>query len=306
MPRVPEYKQITHPQLRSFCEVARHATMRAAAEKLRVAQPTVWKQVRALERSLGVSLIESHRRGTRLTREGEMLLEVCAPAVHEIDRVGERFHEQLRGLRRRVVVATTPRVFTDELPDCLAELEKALPRVELVFLEVSSPEVIPGVESGEVDVGLANVRASSMEEQLDAALCYQIDPVLVVPRGHPLARKRRLALEDLARHPLLNARDSFPIPGVDSALHQVGAYDHPDRRFELLFAQTIERYARLDLGIGLVGRARGHRRRAPEGIVEKRLDHLLPSMPVHAISRRQLTPDPVVETLAGVLRGKLG
>ena len=304
--RTLDYKQLTYPQLRSFCEIARHGTMKAAADKLNVAQPTIWKQIRALERTLAVKLVESHRRGTRLTEEGRLLLGVCGPAVNEIDTVAKRFAHELRTRPQRLVVSATPRVCHEDLPDCLPRFSKEYPQVQLVFREVGANDVVPLVETGEADIGLADIQWSEVREEMDFTVCYEIEPVLAVPVKHPLATKRRVRLEDLSHYPLLNARDSFPVPGVNAALNQAGAFDHPNRRVELFFAQTILHYVRLDYGIGVVGRASGQKKRLTPGIVERSLARLLPMIPVHAVYRRRLTPHRIHDAFIDVLRRQLG
>ena len=74
-------------QLRYFRAVAETGTFMAAAERSRVAQPALWKQVRDLERELGVGLFERVGRRVRLTSSGTLLLERVAQALESADRV---------------------------------------------------------------------------------------------------------------------------------------------------------------------------------------------------------------------------
>ena len=62
------YKDSTAQQLRSFCETARSGSISGAAARLGLATPTVWHQVRALEREFGEPLFESHGRGEPIDR----------------------------------------------------------------------------------------------------------------------------------------------------------------------------------------------------------------------------------------------
>jgi molybdate transport repressor ModE-like protein len=73
------YKEIQLQQLRSFCETARLGSLTAAANSLGLSQPTVWEQVHALERDLGVPLMERHSRGCRLTENGRRVAVLAAP-----------------------------------------------------------------------------------------------------------------------------------------------------------------------------------------------------------------------------------
>jgi len=68
-------------QLRSFVAVAEELHFRRAAERLHLAQPSVSQQVRTLEASLGVQLLERDRRGVALTAAGAALLDEAVPAM---------------------------------------------------------------------------------------------------------------------------------------------------------------------------------------------------------------------------------
>ena len=115
----PAYKDITLGQLRSFCETARRGSLTAAASALRLAHPTVWKQVHALEKAFGRPLIEPHARGCRLTEAGEVLLRLAAPNVFDLDGIRTRLDEELRMVDVRITViaprdcwpTTSPLVF---------------------------------------------------------------------------------------------------------------------------------------------------------------------------------------------------
>src|SRR5262245_34410414 len=88
------YKEVQLQQLRSFCETARLGSLAAAAKALGIAQPTVWEQVHALEREFGTQLIESHRRGCRLTDAGRLLVELAVPVVAGAESLKKNFKER--------------------------------------------------------------------------------------------------------------------------------------------------------------------------------------------------------------------
>ena len=92
------YKGSRLKPLRAFCQVARLGSVSRAAEALYLSQPAVTLQLQALERELGVRLLE--RSGKRLTptREGELLYEMAKPLVEGLDGLAASFREQVRGL----------------------------------------------------------------------------------------------------------------------------------------------------------------------------------------------------------------
>src|SRR5437667_9746155 len=85
------YKEIQLRQLRGFCETARLGSLSAAAESLELTQPTVWEQVRALEREFATKLVEPHGRGCHLTEDGRILTQLIAPLVAGIDSLKRNF-----------------------------------------------------------------------------------------------------------------------------------------------------------------------------------------------------------------------
>src|SRR5690348_16120284 len=104
------YKETTAQQLRSFHEVARLGSFAAAATALSLANPTVWQQVRALERDLGTRLLEPSGRGCRLTEDGKIFAELVGPVVASLNSLKRRLHEARGQQKTRLVVATTPRI----------------------------------------------------------------------------------------------------------------------------------------------------------------------------------------------------
>src|ERR1700682_4064386 len=81
MGRNDRYKDIQLPQLRSFCLAATEGNFTTAAKVLGLSAPTVWQQVRALERRLHTTLLRRRGRAVELTPEGHMLLELVQPHV---------------------------------------------------------------------------------------------------------------------------------------------------------------------------------------------------------------------------------
>src|SRR5262245_44140120 len=148
------YKEVTLQQLRSFCETARLGSFKAAADSLGLAHPTVWQQVHALEHQLRTRLVETHKRGCRLTEEGRILAEMAGSVVAGVDSLKRRFQEELEHVRPRLTVATTQRILMEDLCGVIPVFEQSSPRVQLCFREQNVDQVIAAVEAGEADLGI--------------------------------------------------------------------------------------------------------------------------------------------------------
>src|SRR5438093_154847 len=127
------YKDSTAQQLRSFCETARLGSISAAATRLGLANPTVWHQVRALEREFGEPLFEAHGRGSRLTEAGQLLADLTSPLVAGLAMVKQRYQEARARQMTRLTVATTPRILLEDLPECALEFRSRYPKAPLTL-----------------------------------------------------------------------------------------------------------------------------------------------------------------------------
>src|SRR5207249_1807698 len=131
------YKELTLQQLRSLCETARQGSFIAAARTLDLSQPTVWKQVHALEREFGVKLVDPHGRGCNLTTAGRLLVEMIGPAVESIATVQERFRAALADQGEQLAVAVTPRMLLDDMAPCVTRYHVQFPKTRFTFWELT-------------------------------------------------------------------------------------------------------------------------------------------------------------------------
>src|SRR5947207_10413240 len=109
------YKGVQLEQIRSFCRVARLGSFVAAAAELGLSAPTVWRQVRALERECKVQLLARKGRSVQLTAEGKLALELLEPHLTGIDSVRDLLQEKLDHSPRQLTVASTSMLFSEFL-----------------------------------------------------------------------------------------------------------------------------------------------------------------------------------------------
>ncbi len=177
------YKEIQLQQLRSFCETARLGSLTAAAKALGLAQPTVWEQVHALERTLGLTLIERHARGCRLTDIGQRVAALAAPLVQGMASFKRTVQEVLGQGQGRLTIVTTQRILVEDLPEPILAFEQDHPQVQVCLLEARIEQVPAAVESGEADLGLTTEQATDRRNPwLLYEPAYELDVFLVAPK----------------------------------------------------------------------------------------------------------------------------
>jgi DNA-binding transcriptional LysR family regulator len=118
-------------------------------------------------------------------------------------------------------------------------------------------DVHESVEAGKADAGVILNRGPNLDlpwdvsPWLDFEPLYELDVVLITPKNHPLARRRHVRPDDLARYPTVNAPHSVPDATVKAMLGKIGE-TAVERPVEAFFTDSIRRYVELGLGIGVI------------------------------------------------------
>ncbi len=196
------YKGSRLKPLRAFCQTARLGSISRAAEALFLSQPAVSLQLQALERELGVRLLE--RSGRRLipTREGELLYAMARPLVEGMDNLAANFREQVRGLDAgELHVAAGSSTILYLLPQFVDAFRKQHPEVRLSLHNVTGASGLDLLRSDAVDLAVGSML--DVPADLSYTPVYRFDPMLITPPDHPLASKRDLTLHDLSPYGLI-------------------------------------------------------------------------------------------------------
>jgi DNA-binding transcriptional LysR family regulator len=205
MPRQPRYKSLDLPQLRSFVLVASEGSYAAAAKILDISAPAVWEQVQALERHLRVQLFRKRGRAIELTADGHTLVGLVKPHLAGLDSLASVFDMQRSGTLLRFTVAATANVLTHHLPVPVETFTRTYPDIHLVLCTGLWTELIRLVEQGEAELGIAPVPWSEQRRHalLDYEHLFDMRLMLLTPKRHPLARKKKLHPQDLVRYPII-------------------------------------------------------------------------------------------------------
>ncbi|MGP3963335.1 LysR family transcriptional regulator [Nonomuraea sp. 3N208] len=190
-------------RLRVLREVAKHGSFNRAATELRFTPSAVSQQIAALERGLGLAVVERSTRGVTLTEAGLLLVETAEAIAAELTDAQERI-DRLACERTRFTVATFASGGRKLLPSALAEFAAAHPEVELTILEREPEDSIPLLKEGRADLALAYhfdgpPPAGPGDRSGLVWTALRTDPLRVVlPRTHPYAHRESLHLAELA------------------------------------------------------------------------------------------------------------
>lgn len=298
------YKEITLPQLRCFCDSVRLGSFKAAAKSLGLSHPTVLGQVHALERHLGVKLLETHARGCRPTADGRLLAGMAAPLVAGFSSLEHTFHEARSKEVQRLVVATTPRILVEDLPRCIVAFSERWPRVHVSLEEMRMEEIPEAIEKGRADLGLTTTSSPDPGSAWVAfEPAYELEVVLITPKDHPLARRRTVRARDVAEYPLVNAPPGILDPSIGIALKMLNAFQTEPRRVEAAYSAAILRYVELGFGIGLTLRVPSHQ--SDPKFHERSLSRELGRVQVHFVWRKGALIAPHARAFADLVKQML-
>ncbi len=198
-------------QLTYVLAVAEERSFTRAADRLHLAQPSLSRQVRLLERELGVQLFN---RGpgqglVTLTADGDALLPFLRRVMADVAATSAEARALTGMARGRLSVGATPSLVTSVLAPALVEFHHSHPGIELGVVEAGSHQLVPQLVSGEVDLALVVLPVA---DPLISTTALFDDPlVLAVAPGHPLAARRRVHLRDLQALPLVMFREGYDL-----------------------------------------------------------------------------------------------
>ncbi|HRO63368.1 LysR family transcriptional regulator [Thermomonas sp.] len=196
------YKGSRLKPLRAFCQIARLGSISRAAEALFLSQPAVSLQLQALERELGVRLLERSGRRLTLSREGELLYDMARPLVEGLDNLAANFRERVRGLDAgELHVAAGSSTILYLLPQFVEAFRKAHPDVRLALHNVTGASGLDLLRGDGVDLAVGSML--DVPADLSYTPVYRFEPMLITPLDHPLARMRDLRLDDLSPYGLI-------------------------------------------------------------------------------------------------------
>jgi len=188
--------------IRVLCEVAEHGSLSAAARSLGITQSAVSQHLAALEREVGLALVDRGTRPVELTEAGSVLVRHGRAVTTHLDNAEQALAEISGLLAGRLRVGSFPTALTTFVPAAIARFRVESPEVVLTMIDDHMQGLVPRLERGELDLAVIYENpllpggvppGLSLTPLLD-------DPYRVLlPEGHRLARRRaRPALTDLA------------------------------------------------------------------------------------------------------------
>jgi LysR family hca operon transcriptional activator len=202
--------------LRYFVAVAEELSFTRAAARLRTAQPSLSQQIRRLEKTVGVKLLDRSRHHVVLTNAGRIFLQQSKDILARVEHAARLAQRAAEGRAGELSVGTFPSADVRILPLLRPAVAARMPDLRLVLHSKYALEPIAGLQSGALDV--AFVRGPLEAEGLEGVELLREQLVLVLPAHHALARRKTIPVESLDDLPCITMERR-----LSPALHDAAA-----------------------------------------------------------------------------------
>jgi DNA-binding transcriptional LysR family regulator len=177
-----------------FSQVVRAGSISKGALLANLAVGAASKRMSDLEAAVGAALFERHSRGITPTAAGLALARHAQRILGDVNLLAAELHDHASGIVGVARLWANTSAITQFLPADIAAFARATPAIRIELAELNSGEIVLGVLEGRADIGIFADRTPALGLHL---MPYREDRlVLVVPAGHPLAKRRSLRFEE--------------------------------------------------------------------------------------------------------------
>jgi LysR family transcriptional activator of glutamate synthase operon len=210
--------------LRWFVVLAEHEHLSEAALDLNISQPALSRAISQLEREVGVPLFDRRGRRLALNDNGARYLLAARRAVAELDGVERELRERWSAERGEIRLAFLHTLGEWMVPALIRDFRARFPDVSFLLSQAGAGRIADAVRAGRADLGIVGPRPEG-----ELGWCELVrEPIqLMVPVGHRLAGRRRVALRELASEPLVVLKASYGLRSLVDELIRVASIDPP-------------------------------------------------------------------------------
>ena len=245
-------RTMTIQQLNYVITISEKGSLNKAAEVLYVTQPSLTSAVRELERELGITLFNRGGKGVTLTNDGAEFIQYARQVVNQYDRLLEKYGKG-GNLRKKFGISCQHYSFAVK---SFVEMVKQFDTDEYEFAirESKTRDVIEDVTTGKSEVGILYLSDFNRKaigkflksSQLEFHPLIKCEPYVYLWKGHPLAGKQSIRLEELRDYPCLSFEQG-PSGSFYFAEEILSTYDY------IRTIKATDRATMLNLMVGLNG-----------------------------------------------------
>ena len=190
-----------------FITLAELQHVTAAAEQLRIAQPTLTRMLARLEQRLGVELFDRRGRRLSLNAYGRIFYQHARRAQLELDSARRAIDDLTNPAVSEIRLGFLRSFGATLVPQLIAEFTKASPRVTFALEEDAAESIADLVESGSLDIGVVSPRAARPTLAWRSLFRQRLG--VAVPHAHPLSGVAEVSMAHLANEPFVTMHPGY-------------------------------------------------------------------------------------------------
>lgn len=244
------YKKNRLSQIRGFCSVVQNGcSISRAHEKTHIELSTLSKEIRTLEKDLGVDLFDrSGYNRLKLTIEGELFYKEAVQYVNGIDGLVESFNKQLKEFNdNHLNIASHYTAATYIFPDIISNLlkDKKFKNINIEIMEITRDDAIARLKEKKVDLIYYPFDIDyEIPTEFNAIRNIRNSNAIILSKNHPLVDKKKIMIEDLKKYDFITRGKNISFK-IDKYLN----LKHANISFENCSIDTSIEFARAVNGI---------------------------------------------------------
>jgi DNA-binding transcriptional LysR family regulator len=206
-------------KLRVFLVVLEEGSLRRAADRLRISQSAITRQMQAFELDLGGSVFERTSAGVRPTKGGQVLAKRAKALLSDLDSTLAEVRRLNRGESERLRIGYIASAVQEYLGPALAVLRRTYPRLNVKMLDQTPGEMIIALRQDKIDFALTLLGIDVLSRDFYARKLATVRSVVALPVSHRFATERQVSLSQLKPETFVRGSDDV-VPGYTQRIIQ--------------------------------------------------------------------------------------
>jgi DNA-binding transcriptional LysR family regulator len=211
--------QIMLEKLRLFLVVLEEGSLRRAADRLRISQSAITRQMQSLELDLGARVLVRTSAGVRPTNGGQVLAEKAKTLLAAFDSTMAEVRRLNREESERLRIGYLASAVQEYLGPALAVLRRAYPRLKVKMLDQTPAEMIIALRQGKIDLALTLHGVDLLSRDFDTRKLATVRSLVALPVSHRFATEKKVSLSQLKGETFVRGPDDV-VPGYTQRIIQ--------------------------------------------------------------------------------------
>src|ERR1700726_3621126 len=207
-------------KLRLFLVILEEGSLRRAADRLRISQSAITRQIQSLELELGGQVLERTSAGVRPTNGGDVLAERAKRLLADYDSTMAEVRRLNRGESERLRIGYIASAVQEYLGPALAVLRRDHPRLKVKMLDQTPGEMIIALRQGKIDLALTLHGIDLLSRDFYIRKIATVRSLVALPVSHRFATKRQVSISQLKGETFVRGSDDA-VPGYNQRIIQL-------------------------------------------------------------------------------------